>query len=148
MDKTTYTCSDIGTPSTVTLTVTDVNGNTSTASFTVTAQDNVAPNVIAQDLTVILDASGNGSITAAQAENGSTDACGVDTYAVNQTAFDCDDVGTNTLTLTVTDVNGNEGTDTFTVTVQENIDPVAIAQNVTVELDTNGAGSLTGGTSQ
>ena len=144
VDKTTYTCSDIGTPSTVTLTVTDVNGNTSTASFTVTAQDNVAPNVIAQDLTVILDASGNGSITAAQAENGSTDACGVDTYAVNQTAFDCDDVGTNTLTLTVTDVNGNEGTDTFTVTVQENIDPVAIAQNVTVELDTNGAGSLTG----
>ncbi|WP_139002700.1 HYR domain-containing protein, partial [Hyunsoonleella aestuarii] len=62
---------------TVTYTVTDGVGLTGTCSFDVTVEDNVDPTAICQDITVQLDASGNASITAAQIDNGSNDACGI-----------------------------------------------------------------------
>ena len=142
--KTAYDCSDVGTPSTVTLTVTDNNGNTATTTFTVTVQDNVDPTAIAQNLTVQLDASGAGSITATQADNGSNDACGIASLALNQTNFDCSHVGSNIVTLTATDNNGNTGSTTFTVDVQDNVNPTAIAQNLTVQLDASGSATITG----
>ena len=45
------------------MTVTDVNGNQSTATATVTVVDDVAPVASAQDVTIDLDASGNASIS-------------------------------------------------------------------------------------
>src|SRR5690606_10903827 len=44
-------------------------------TFTVTVEDNVDPVAIAQDITVLLYASGNVSITPADRDNGSYDAC-------------------------------------------------------------------------
>ena len=58
------------------LTVTDVNGNVSTADAVITVEDNVAPIAITQPVTVQLDANGNGSITAEQVNNGSSDGWG------------------------------------------------------------------------
>ena len=127
----------------MTLTVTDDNSNVSTCTATITVQDNVAPTAICQDLTVQLDANGAASITAAQVDNGSYDNCAVATTTLNKTDFDCTDVGTNTVTLTVTDVNSNVSTCTATITVQDNVNPTAICQNLTVQLDANGAGSIT-----
>ena len=127
----------------MTLTVTDVNGNVSTCTATITVEDNVAPTAICQDLTVQLDATGAGSITAAQVDNGSSDNCGIDTMTLSKTDFDCTNVGANTVTLTVTDDNGNVSTCTATITVQDNINPTAICQNLTVQLDASGAASIT-----
>ena len=42
--------------------------------------------------------------------------------------FDCSHVGTNEVILTVTDVNGNQSTATATVTVEDDVAPVASAQ--------------------
>ncbi|MBT3354078.1 MAG: hypothetical protein HN402_04105, partial [Candidatus Scalindua sp.] len=47
------------------MTVTDVNGNVSTVDADVTVEDNVDPIAVSQDITVQLDATGNGSTTAA-----------------------------------------------------------------------------------
>jgi len=59
--------------------VTDVNRCQSIASAAtlVTIQDILAPMVVTQDITVELDATGNVSITAADIDNGSSDACGI-----------------------------------------------------------------------
>ena len=57
--------------------MTDNNGNESETTAMVTIQDNVAPTAAAHDLTLELDATGSGSITAAQVDNGSSDACGI-----------------------------------------------------------------------
>ena len=141
LSQTDFDCSHVG-ANTVTLTVTDTNGNQSTTTATITVEDNVDPVASAQDLTVQLDASGNGSITAAQVDNGSADACGIADLALSQTAFDCSHVGTNTVTLTVTDNNGNQSTATATITVEDNVAPVALAQDLTVQLDAAGAGSI------
>jgi gliding motility-associated-like protein len=138
----TFTCANVG-PNTVTLTVTDANGNMSTGTATVTIQDTVLPTVITQNITVQLDATGNATITAAQIDNGSTDNCSIATMTVLPNTFTCANVGPNTVTLTVTDVNGNISTGTATVTIQDTVLPTVITQNITVQLDVNGNATIT-----
>jgi hypothetical protein len=138
----TFTCANVG-ANTVTLTVTDVNGNSSSCNATVTVQDNVAPTAICQNVTVQLNASGTASVTAAQVNNGSTDNCAIQSVSVSPNTFTCANVGANTVTLTVTDVNGNVSSCNATVTVQDNVAPTAICQNVTVQLNAAGTASVT-----
>ena len=142
LDVTDFDCSNIG-PNTVTLTVTDKHGNASTETATVTVEDNIAPVAKAQNITVQLDDNGAASITAAQIDKGSSDACGIDKMSLDVTDFDCSNVGPNTVTLTVTDKNGNKSTETATVTVEDNIAPVSKTQDITVQLDVNGSTSIT-----
>lgn len=142
LSKTDFTCADIGDHE-VTLTITDNNNNTSSTTAIVTVKDEVAPAAIAQNVTVQLDANGVGSTTAALVNSNSSDACGIKSLALSQTDFTCANVGENTVTLTVTDNNGNIATTTAIVTVKDEVAPVAIAQNVTVYLDAYGKGSTT-----
>ncbi|WP_206074001.1 HYR domain-containing protein [Marixanthomonas spongiae] len=143
IDVTEFDCSNVG-DNTVTLTVTDVNGNSSTCTTTVTVEDNVAPvaNCVAP-FTVQLDANGEASISATDIDNGSTDACGIASTTIDVTEFDCSNVGDNTVTLTVTDVNGNSSTCTTTVTVEDNVAPIAnCVAPFTVQLDANGEATI------
>ncbi|PVW13160.1 hypothetical protein DDV96_13715, partial [Marixanthomonas spongiae] len=136
IDVTDFDCSNIG-DNTVTLTVTDTSGNSSTCTTIVTVEDNVAPvaNCVAP-FTVQLDANGQAAITVADIENGSTDACGIDTTSIDITDFDCSNVGDNTVTLTVTDINGNVSTCTTIVTVEDTIAPtIACTANVLASTD-------------
>ena len=127
---------------TVTLTVTDDNSNSSTCTSTVTIQDNVDPIAVCQDIIIQLDASGNVSIISGDINNGSTDACGIASLSIDKTSFNCSNIGSNAVTLTVTDNNGNVSTCTSTVIVQDNIDPVANCQNMTIQLDATGNVSI------
>ena len=61
--------------------VTDSDGNTSTCQFTVTVTDNEDPVALCQDLTVELDVNGMFTITPNDIDNGSSDNCGIVTYA-------------------------------------------------------------------
>ncbi|HLV38192.1 T9SS type A sorting domain-containing protein [Xanthomarina sp.] len=89
--------------------------------------DIIAPDVITQNVTVQLNASGNASITASQINNGSTDNCTLPanlTLALNVTNFTCANLGDNTVTLTVMDEAGNSASANTTITVEDLIDPV------------------------
>ena len=142
LDTENFGCGEVG-ANTVTLTATDVNGNISTCTATVTVEDNVPPVAICQDLTIQLDAAGAATITTADVDNGSNDACGIASLALDTENFGCGEVGANTVTLTVTDVNGNISTCTATVTVEDNVPPVAICQDLTIQLDAAGAATIT-----
>lgn len=107
---------------TVTLTVSDYEYSTS-CTATVTVVDDTPPVAICQDLFIELDSTGNISITAAQVDNGSSDACGIASITVSPSSFDCSNVGANTVTLTVTDNNLNVSTCVSTVTVNDFIAP-------------------------
>ena len=104
----------------VTWTVTDGLGNTAIATQEVTVQDTTLPTVITQPLTITLDASGQASITASQIDNGSTDNCTIASIAIDIENFNCNNLGLNTVTLTVTDIYGNIATQTAIVTVRSN----------------------------
>ncbi|MGJ8745044.1 T9SS type A sorting domain-containing protein [Polaribacter sp.] len=142
IDMTTFTCANLG-DNTVTLSVTDQSNNTGTATAIVTVEDTIKPTVITQNITVQLDASGNATIAASQIENGSTDNCSIASSSLDITSFSCDNIGANTVTLSVKDQSNNTGTATAIVTVVDSIKPTAITQNITVQLDANGAATIT-----
>jgi hypothetical protein len=124
---------------TVTAVATDPSGNTSSCAFTVTVSDNEAPLAVCQNLTVVLDAAGQGSTTAAAINNGSSDNCGIASISATPTSFTCANVGGNTVTLTVTDIHGNSSTCTATVAVVDNTAPVAVCQNLTINIGSSGS---------
>ncbi|MRT17745.1 HYR domain-containing protein [Vitellibacter sp. q18] len=137
-----FTCANVG-ANTVTLTVTDPSGNSSTCTATVTVEDTIAPTATCQDFTVQLDATGNAVITAADINNGSSDNCGIASLSVSPSTFDCTNIGSNSVTLTVTDVNNNSSICNATVTVVDTIDPVAVCKDITVTLDASGNATIT-----
>ncbi len=108
-----------------------------------TDADNIDPTAICQNITVALDADGNATISASDVDDGSSDSCGNVTLSLNKTAFTCSDLGSNSVTLTVTDENSNTATCNATVTVQDNLDPtVSALSTFTLDLDNNGEASL------
>ncbi|MBC8053350.1 MAG: VCBS repeat-containing protein [Sphingobacteriaceae bacterium] len=141
LNKSSFDCSNVG-ANIVELTVTDIHGNVASAQATVTVQDNIAPIVATQNVTVQLDANGQGAITESQINNGSSDNCSIASYSLDKKSFDCSNVGVNTVTLTVTDVNGNSSSATATVTVEDNVAPIALTQNISVTL-VNGSATIT-----
>nr|MBX2828925.1 HYR domain-containing protein [Flavobacteriaceae bacterium] len=143
IDVSTFDCSNVGVNNVV-LTLTDPYGNTSTCTAQVTVEDTTAPTIICQDITVQLDASGSATITASQLDNGSNDACGIASVIADTTSFDCSDIGLNTVQLTVTDNNGNSETCTANVTVEDTINPTALAMDISVVLNTSGQAFITG----
>jgi hypothetical protein len=156
LDITAFDCSHTGSGlekgdfagNTVTLTVTDIHGITATCTADVTVLDTIKPAATCQDVTVYLDATGNGGTTATAIDNNSTDICGIAGLVLSDSTFTCNDVGgemlaSNTVTLTVTDENGNTSTCTASVTVLDTIKPVASCQDLTVYLDAAGNGSTT-----
>ncbi len=110
LDRTDFTCSDISSsPIQVTLTVTDNNDNTATCTAEVTVEDNTAPTAICQNVILELDENGNGILLDADVDDNSTDNCGIQSYSLSQTGFDCADIATNphSVILTVTDNSNN-----------------------------------------
>lgn len=136
-------CDHVGSVRPITIRVLDNSGNQSSCVGRVTIVDDRAPQALCQDATIQLDELGVGSITAAAIDNGSNDACGLANLSLNTSSFDCDDLGENTVELTVTDPSGNSSSCSATVTVEDNIAPQALCQHVTIQLDETGNGSLT-----
>ena len=140
----TFGCSDIGV-NTVTVTVTDLSGNTTTCTTTVTVVDAVAPVCVLQDITVSIGADNMVVVDAGSLDNGSTDACGtIVSFTSTPVAFDCSQIGDNTVTITVTDDSGNTSTCQATVTVEDVAAPVCNVMDITVTLDATGQVDITG----
>ena len=95
---------------------------------------------LCQDITIELDAFGMAEIAAEDIDNGSAAASGTTNliYTINQSVFNCDDIGANEVTMTITAANGEQTSCSSTVTVLDNLDPTAVCQDITIELDDDG----------
>ena len=127
----------------VTLTVTDVNGNVSTCIAVVTVEDVTPPVAVCMDITVQLDPTGTVTILGSDVAGASTDACGIASYDLDIDTFDCSNVGPNTVTVTITDVNGNVSTCTAVVTVEDVTAPDLVCMDITLELGADGTATIT-----
>ncbi|BFP39363.1 hypothetical protein FGF1_02080 [Flavobacteriaceae bacterium GF1] len=142
LSKTSFGVADLG-DSTVTLTVTDPNNNSKTCVALVTVLDKTAPKAICRDITVQLDASGSATIATSDIDNGSSDNSGTTlTLSLSKTSFGCSDLGDNRVTLTVTDTSNNSDSCAATVMVEDKIQPMALCQATTIQLDTDGLATL------
>ncbi len=142
LNETSFACSEIG-PNTVILSVIDNNGNLDTSHATIFVRDLLNPIATCQNMTIPVDANGQAQISASDINLNSSDDCGINTMSINKTDFDCTNLGTNTVTLTVTDFSGNTSTCSSIVTIQENLTPLAICKNISVQLDGNGVANIT-----
>jgi len=135
-------------PQMVTITAnSSATGETGNCTFTVTAEDNTPPTAVCvtDPITVELGANGMAVLDPMAADDGSTDNCGVATLSLDLSTFDCSHAGDQTVTLTVTDVNGNTDDCTATVTVSScNGAPTLTCAPVTVDADGDCEGAAAG----
>ncbi|MDF7813550.1 HYR domain-containing protein [Hymenobacter sp. YC55] len=117
-----FTCAQLG-PQTVVLTVTDAQGNSHTASATVTVQDTQAPTITAPaNISTVVDLN---QTTATNVALGSAVALDNCSTSVSNNAPAAFPLGVTTVTWTATDAAGNKTTATQTVTVAKR--PTALA---------------------
>ena len=101
-----------------------------TSSQTLTVEDTEAPTATCNSLTVMLV---DGAYMLSQDDinaigSGSDDNCGVASMSVSQDSFSCENIGDNTIILTVVDINGNESSCEAIVTVEGIIPEITITE--------------------
>ena len=89
--------------------VTDLAGNIGDCSFDIRLEDVELPKALCGPAFVDINPSGFDvdTVYAAEIDLGSSDNCSITSMVVTPSVFDCDDQGTNPVTLTVTDASGN-----------------------------------------
>jgi len=112
LNPTTFNCSNVG-ANIVTLTATSANGNTSTCTGTATVRDLTKP--LAKCKTASVNIGTDTTLDAQVVNNVSSDACGISSYTLTPNQFNCSNIGANSVTLSVKDVNNNVATCTATI---------------------------------
>lgn len=111
-----FSCSELG-ANPVEVKVYYNDASTETCTSTVTVMDTSSPTAVCQNITVYLDGAGNASIVAADLDGGSSDNCTF-SLSASKTDFNLNDLGDNTVVLTVTDTEMNSSACSAIVTVE------------------------------
>ena len=150
----------VGGPYTVTFTAVDVNGNSSTCSFTVTVNDTEDPTFTNQITSLIVSPSPSCEQFVDLSGTAADDNCGLNTTTYTDglsfsittnsggpppvTAANHGDpsgiypVGDYDITFTAHDIHGNTASYTINLVVEDQQNPVAVCQSLTVGLDSTG----------
>lgn len=104
--------------------ITDARGCSTQKMVTVFATDNEAPQISTQSATLSLDHSGSVAVTLADLQAVMNDNCGIQSYQISPAVLDCQNLGDNIVTLTVTDLSGNSSSTTAKVSVLDTEAPV------------------------
>jgi hypothetical protein len=148
-----FDCNGVG-PQTIALKLTDLQGQSGTCNATVNVVDNIPPEAVCKDITVVLPTGTANQSTATIAprdvDGGSLDNCAInwaastvvrDDAVLPANAFTCADAGqTIPVTLTVIDFGGNSSTGIANVSVVDTQKPAA-AVRPAVNLFLNAQGS-------
>ena len=137
-----FECIHVGAPVLVKIYATDQSGNTGIGETTVLVLDTIAPAAKCKNSIIYLDGNGKANVFPGEImdsenqfnnpdwarsynNNGNTnfDACGVDILSLDKQFFSCEDLGDNTVTLTVTDPSGNSSVCNAVVSVLDTIQP-------------------------
>jgi hypothetical protein len=113
-------------PTTYYVTATSAAGCTATDTVTV-AFFATPPTAACQSISVSLDTTGVTTVLASAVDSGSTDGCGIASFTLSQSSFTCANVGTNSVMLYVTNVNGIMDSCAATVTVVDALVRSAVA---------------------
>ena len=81
--------------------------------------DQENPVAVCQDLVLSLDISGSINILAEELNFSSYDDCGIVSMSLDESNFNCNDIGVNPVVLTVTDTQGNSATCSSMVEIQD-----------------------------
>lgn len=135
-DSILYDCSNVGVD-TVFFIGTDALGNSDSCTAIILIQDWIPPVAVCQNITVWLNSLATVVVFPTMISNGSFDNCGISTIQINgqsAVSFGPAQIGTNLVTLSATDINGNSATCAAIVTVMDTIHSYILGS---VVLDSN-----------
>ncbi|MEL7121568.1 MAG: T9SS type A sorting domain-containing protein, partial [Bacteroidota bacterium] len=135
-------CAEVGSNEVI-LKVKDVAGNMVTGKTQIELNDASKPQITLRDITVSLDENGQANYEWEDVVVEEFDNCGILSRTLSANTVDCAQVGANTVTITAVDVNGNMTSKTATITVIDEILPIARCKDATVTLDESGSTLLT-----
>ncbi len=143
LSQTDFTCADVG-ENTIQFTATDEQNNSTVIDVTVTIVD--SPPVItspppAPFFEVELDSNGEVVLDLAILNTTVTDDCGIASTTISRTNFNCNDLGFNSVIISVTDVNGNITTNPVFFIIVDNTPPV-VQCVAPFSIDLAGSGSV------
>ena len=101
----------------------DDNGNITLQTQEVIIIDTINPNLNIADITVYLDQNGEHYLVSSDYDLGSNDDCGSYSSALSLDYLDCSNIGTNSISVTITDEANNDSSDVITVNVLDTIAP-------------------------
>ncbi len=136
----TFDCSDVGNTVSATVFVTDENGNMGQCNPTITIENTGMPtcNFVAEfDADPITAANGSVTVLVSDLDLGSDDPCNVLTYDPLSFTFDCDDIGANTETITVSNASGVSTQCTVIINVSDQVAPTCSVPDITVDVQGN-----------
>lgn len=85
--------------------------------------DTLPPMARPRDRVIAVDATGSLEITPSDLDAGSSDACGTVSLTIDQSSFDCGDLGVQPVTLTATDAQGFQDSAVAMVTIVDDLAP-------------------------
>ncbi len=104
----------------ITVTATDVDGNTRQHSYLIRVSDITPPNALCRNITAVLNPFGIATVTTADIDAGSADNCSIlNSRILESPTFDCSDIGQASLTLVVTDQAGLADSCSANITITE-----------------------------
>ncbi|MEM9546292.1 MAG: GEVED domain-containing protein [Bacteroidota bacterium] len=137
-----FDCSDIG-ENVVQVTATDGKGNTSQCFVNLNVEDKTGPIAVCNAvLNVSLDADGMAIILPDFVDAGSSDECGPVTFELDQSEFDCSNIGDSIIViLTVTDQSGNTNQCWSQIIIEDKLAPTVVCPD-DITLECSDAGNL------
>ena len=142
INKTSFNCLERGTQS-VQLEVYDKSRNVAAKSVTINVLDTTRPIAKSKNINVYLNKAGEAIIAPKDVDNGSTDNCGIKTLTISNNFFNCSNVGSNTISFTVTDSSNNSSTQNVRITVFDTISPVVKVKTPIVYMTSQGFAVIT-----
>ncbi|MDP4222135.1 MAG: gliding motility-associated C-terminal domain-containing protein [Bacteroidota bacterium] len=127
LSRTSFNCSDVGAPASVTLTGTDGSGNSASCTSQVTVLDTISPVINVKPFELFLGPSGTGTLSPSDIDNGTFDNCSPVTLSVNPASFSCSDQGQKTVTLTAADAYGNSSSRDVVISVSSTLKITAMS---------------------
>jgi hypothetical protein len=137
-----FTCGDVGAHLS-SVSGGDEAGNTTEIDFIINVKDSLFPWIALFTDTVELNASGQGSLDTSAVIDYIRDNCGIQTIVFSDLDFSASNLGLNTITVSVTDVNNNQSVALTDIWVVDLIDPNVKAKDLVLPLDASGLGDIT-----
>ncbi|MEL0295636.1 MAG: HYR domain-containing protein [Cryomorphaceae bacterium] len=137
-----FDCGDVGAHLS-SVSGTDEAGNTTSIDFIINVKDSLSPWISLFTDTVLLNASGQGSLDTAAVIDYIRDNCGIQTIVFSDLDFSASNLGLNTITVSVTDVNNNQSVALTDIWVIDPLAPNVKAKDVLLPLDAGGQALLT-----
>ncbi len=140
ISKDSFACSNLDS-NLIDVTVIDNSGNITICNAYVIVEDTLKPVANCKDTTIYLDITGNYTIDSSYINDSSFKYCGeIVSISLSKYTFDCSDIGTQSITMTVIDSNGRTNTCSSNITVLDTNGNLAdaICKDTTVYLDASG----------